>query len=263
MSKFAIKFRDHAPLLAEIHDTTVGNQYYQLVKEQYTRQMPIYRDTLKYTGQYMRELCLRAKKAFGWTWAEHEDLTDGIAPSLHKNLETLLANGFDSVPAEHDELLHEIHYCLHLNQCTKKSNRASWLQIEWYVDNRIPLDHKFEFRNYMNFGDLKLQNPFVGHGPFQIYTEQDGANISQTCRFHDHICPGINIAQGKYPVFNEPDQLIEFFIKNDPAFVQLHGVDKILHYTGYPVVGQIKNYKELEIVLDSGVLEFESLTFDE
>jgi hypothetical protein len=257
-----LKFQNQPVLLLDIQDTEVGHQYQQLVKYNYSKSMPIYRDTLKYTTEYMQELGQQARTVFGWSWDEH-DVTSGMAPALHKNLEELLATGFDLVPAEHDNLVHELHYCLHLNQHGALSKRRSWLQIEWFNDSGFTLDRSFEFKHSLEFGEIKLQNPYVGHSPLQLYQEQDGINISQTCKFHNFVKPGINIAETTYPEFTDFDGLINFINQHDPEFVQRNGVDTILHYTGYPVIGQVKNLDDLQTVVNSGILEFESLEFDE
>lgn len=262
MNKILVKFRDVPVLKLEIEDSEVGNAYLELVKKNYQIEKPIFRDPLKYTNEYMKELALQAKHVFGWSWDSYTNFDDGIAPILHKNIETLVGNGFDSIPAEHDYLVHELHYCLHLVQNGIQSNRGSWLQIEWFNDDGFSLPPDFKFKNNLNVGDVKLQNPFVGHGPLQIFQEQDGINITQTCKFHTMVKPGINIAQTDYDTFTQHNELLDFFLKHDPEFFKLHGPEKILHYTGYPVIGKVTNLNDLAVALNSGILEFEFLDFE-
>jgi hypothetical protein len=269
MSRILVQFRNAPTLKLEIEDSEVGNNYFKLIEENYSHSPPVFRDPLKYTNKYMKELIVKAKKAFKWTWEFesplwdlHTGFDDDIAPILHKSVETLVGYGFDDIPAKHDYLVHELHYCLHLVQNGIQSTRGSWLQIEWFNDEGFSLPLDFKFKNDLNIGDVKLQNPFVGHGPLQIFQEQDGVNITQTCKFHDMVKPGINIAQTNYGTFTQHNELLDFFLKHDPGFVELHGTEKILHYTGYPVVGKVTNLDDLHVVLNIKELEFDSLEFE-
>jgi hypothetical protein len=262
MSKILVKFHNAPVLRLKIEDSEIGSNYVNLVKKNYLREKPIYRDSLKYTKEYMRELGNHARETFGWSWDLHTDFDTGIAPILHKNIETLVGNGFDAIPEEHDHLVHELHYCLHLIQNGIKTHRPTWLQIEWFNDDGFNLPSTFKFKDYMETGDVKLQNPLVGHGPLQIFEEQDGINISQTCKFHTIVKPGINIIQHDYIKFTKHRELLDFFIKHDPAFVELHGPEKILHYTGYPVIGKVENLDDLDIALNCKELKFDSLDFE-
>ena len=263
MPSIQIKFVDQPILYLTIDATDVGNRYVDLIKLNYQQSFPIYRDTVKYTKDYLKQLTKQAAIVFGWNWDQYDNFDTGIAPLLHKSIEELLANGFDKIPAEHDWLIHEIHYCLHLNQHRKSTpTRNSWFQIEWYNDSGFTLDSNFAFHKQLKFGDVKLQNPHVGHGPLQLYHERDGINISQTCKFHNFVKPGINIAQRDYPEFRETAQLISFFEMHDPEFVRLHGAETILHYTGYPVIGRVVNLDDLRVVVDSAELELEGIYFE-
>jgi hypothetical protein len=261
--RIVIKFRDQPPLFAELNNTETAEKYFNLIRKNYLESKPIFRDSLHYTEKYMNQLATRAKDIFGWNWDEIDDYSSGIGPQLHKDLEKLLVNGFDNIPAEHDELIHELHYCLHLVQHGKKSTtRASWLQIEWYNDDGFELDPTFKFSPELPFGSVKLQNPFVGHGPWQMWTEQDFINISQTCKFHTFVKPGINVAV-KHEKSVDLDKLILNFETYDPEFVKLHGREKIIHYTGHPIVGKITNLDDLHTVNQSTSLQLESLEFNE
>ena len=122
-------FKDLPPLILNIADTTLGQQYKELVKKNYENEFPIFRDRAKYTIEYMLQLAREAKKKLGWDWSfDHYDI--GITALLHKDIEQLVGNGFGSVPAEIDNLLHELHYCLHVVQDPKHKKRDGWLQIE-------------------------------------------------------------------------------------------------------------------------------------
>lgn len=259
--RISIFFENQPALHARIFDSETGRRFFELSRKNYKSSFPIFRDELKYTESYMQELCQQARKHLGWHWDEVDDFASGIGPSLHKNIETFLAQGFANIPEQYDHLLHELHYGLHLLQHGKSTKRGSWLQIEWYNDEGFPLDENFQFQSTMNKGDVKLQNPFVGHGPLQMYFENDYINISQTCRFHDFVKPGFNIAMTKFSGVDDINVLIDRFRQNDPEFVARHGVDKIKHYTGYPVVGRIENVSDIDIVYQSSILKLEKLEF--
>lgn len=259
-----LKFIDQPVLHLSILDNEIGNRYFNLVKDNYQNQKPIFRDRLKYTVEYMHLLAKEASDKLGWRW-ESDTYTIANTVLLHKNIEELLGSiGFANVPAEYDNLLHELHYCLHIIQDNKEhTSRNGWLQIEWYNDDGFELDKDFYFSKELKFGDIKLQNPWVGHGPLQIYLEQDFTKISQTCKFHNFVKPGINVVISNFPQFEESDQLIEQFRKHASEFVNLHGVDKIINYTGYPIIGKILNLNDLKTVVDAPVLVFEKLEFNE
>jgi hypothetical protein len=265
MPVIILKFKNQPKLYLDIDNHTVGQQYFNLVRQNYNVTLPIFRDRKKYSIEYMYELAKKAKQLLGWEW-EAEKYSIENTPLLHKDLEELAGvDGFRTVPEEYDDLLHEIHYCLHIIQYNSKSQngRSGWLQLEWYNDQVLPLDHTFKFTIDLKFGDIKLQNPWVGHGPLQVYLEKDFTKIGQTCKFHDSIRPGINIVTEDFLPFNESEQLINTFKMHDPVFVENHGVEKILHYTGHPVVGRVRNLVDLQTIIDAPLLEFESLEFNE
>lgn len=259
-----VKFYNFPELILKIEDSELGRNYTQLVKLNYQKTFPIYRDSLKYTKEYMLDLVEEAKKTLGWDWKREEYLIDTTA-LLHKDLERLLGKvGFSNITEDKDNLLHELHYCLHLIQnSTNVQERKSWLQIEWYNNDGFNLPEDFIFSTDMHFGDVKLQNPFVGHGPLQIYLEKDFTNIAQTCKFHNYVKPGINIGIASHHPTVPHNLIIEKFKHYAPDFVTLHGEDKIRHYTGYPIIGHVLNLDILEEVKVSATLELEYLRFDE
>jgi len=260
-----VAFYHQPPLYIKIQDTETGVRYFNLIKSNYTRSKPIFRDELKYTPEYMFELADRAKTAFNWKWDTVLDFTNSIAPELHKDLEKLLENGFSQIPEKYDELVHELHYCLHLIQHKPcKNKRDSWFQIEWYNDEGFDLSPSFEFSLKLTAGDVRLQNPFVGHSPMQMWQEQDFINISQTCKFHTFVKPGMNIAHTSHPDFKKIDELIQKFQIYDPEFVGRHGIEKIKYYTGHPIIGKVINVNDLDIIKhSSAILTLKELLFDD
>lgn len=263
MFDFKIFFKDLPVLTAELEDSVTGKNYYNLLYKNYNSQMPILRDPAKYTVEYMSSLVKQANHKLGWNWdykaGDHE-----VAARLHKDIEVLLEKGFDSIPADCDELVHEIHQCLHLlNEGRNHSVlRQDWLQIEWYNDNTIPIDDSFKFQDSTTFGDIKLQYPFVGASPLQLYIEKDYQKISQTCKFHSVIRPGINIVINNFKKFTEHQKLLDDIKKNDDTFYHLHGPEKILRYTGYPVIGKVTNLDDLMYIVKQPILEFEKIEFN-
>lgn len=263
MFDFKIFFKDLPVLTAELEDSVTGKNYYNLLYKNYNSQMPILRDPAKYTVEYMSSLVKQANHKLGWNWdykaGDHE-----VAARLHKDIEVLLEKGFDSIPADCDELVHEIHQCLHLLNDGRNHSvlRQDWLQIEWYNNNTIPIDDSFKFQDSTTFGDIKLQYPFVGASPLQLYIEKDYQKISQTCKFHSVIRPGINIVINNFKKFTEHQKLLDDIKKNDDTFYHLHGPEKILRYTGYPVIGKVTNLDDLMYIVKQPILEFEKIEFN-
>ena len=114
----------------------------------------------------------------------------------------------------------------------------------------------------MQFGDLRLQNPYVGHDPMQVYQEQDIEQIMRTCTFPDRIKPGIHINLQSRPqgLFNL-ERYKTWWINNAPEFVDVHGLDQLVKYAGWAVVGKIINIDDLQTCLESTKLEFNRLEF--
>lgn len=254
-----IAFKRYPVLDLAITDSVVGQQYYQLVKENYNQAQPIFRDRKNYDFNQMVDLAHQAKQVLGWDWVR-DSYDTSTAIILHKNIEQALAHGFDSIPAEHDHLLHELHYCLHVIQGHPTLDRKGWLQIEWYNDCGFQLDDAFKFSTKMEIGDIKLQNPYVGHPPQTIFEEQDNINISQTCKFHDFVKPGVNIVVEKYKQVNKI-KVLEYFNQHAPDFVKTNGEEKIQHYTGYPVVGRVLNVSDLVKISVAKTLELDYMDF--
>jgi hypothetical protein len=262
-SSFEIKFSNFPPLICQLHDTALADRYATLLKTQYFQEPnPIFRDAPRYTLQYFQSLIDQAQGTLGWNW--HRDQYDlETTTLLHKDIEQYLANGYENIPEEHDHLLHELHFCLHAIESGSKRN--SWLQIEWFNDNGFFINEdEYPGKLVLEFGDLRLQNPYVGHHPLYLYQQQDSTNITQTCRFHDFAKPGINvvIAKTHETVANfDWDKYINWFRQHDNNFVATHGVERIKKFTGHPVVGSIVNKDDLEILIRQPVLDFESITF--
>jgi hypothetical protein len=258
MFKFKIFFKNLPALDVEIQDSLTGKNYYNLLQKNYNTQMPVYRDIKKYTVEYMHELIKQAKTDLGWDWSEYSPNDYKVSTKFHKDIEVLLKEGFNNVAAENDNLLHEIHLCLHVLSNTG----TDLIQIEWFNDDLIPIDDSFQFQRFLNFGDLSLQYPFVGSSPLQLYIEKDYTNISQTCKFHSAIKPGINIFTCSYTKFTNHQELLNDIKQHDYKFYNLHGPDKILRYTGYPVIGKIINLNTLMSIRSQTTLEFEKLEFN-
>jgi hypothetical protein len=248
--KILVKFHNQPAIEIAVDDTETGRLYFDLTQRQNQQQPPFYRDTAVYTPEYMIELAHRAKDAFNWDWfSDHYDIS--ITAQLHKDLENSVGRlGFQQIPEQYDELLYDLHHCLHAIQFgVLPCKRISNFQIEWLVDNSIPLPSSFEFKESVNVGDLILINPYVGHNPLQIYREQDFSSLNTTCRFHDIIKPGIVITSEANTVTK--DTMLEEFIKHDSAFVDLHGADKIKYYAGAAVVGHVVDIDILDQVKQS------------
>jgi hypothetical protein len=260
--KIRVKFYDHPTIEIAVNDTETGRLYYDLTQKQNQLQEPFYRDSQTYTPEYMIELAHRASQAFGWDWfSEHYDTS--VTALLHKDLENSVGKlGFSDIPEEHDQLLYDLHHCLHAIQFGKSvQGRLDNFQIEWLTDTAQPLPKSFEFKESSCYGDLVLINPYVGHNPLQIYKENDFTSLATTCRFHDIVKPGIVIT-GSETILKET--ILEEFIKYDPDFVHKHGRDKILYYSGSAVIGQVTDIGLFDLVRHStAALVLDRVEFDD
>jgi hypothetical protein len=143
-------------------------------------------------------------------------------------------------------------------------NKRFHLQIEWFNDEGFPLDETFNHQLIMNFGDIKIQNPHVGHIPFLAWAQNDYSNVNQTCRFHDFVKPGIYIEcrENNHGMDFSISEYLNWWKTNAPEFVNTHGIEKLLHYTGQPVIGRVKNLEDLRTVINSdNILILEKVEF--
>lgn len=260
--KIVVKFHNQPDIEIAVDDTETGRLFFDLTKKQNEKQQPFYKDTSVYTPEYMIELAHKAKDAFNWDW-----LSDGydtsITAQLHKDLENSVGKlGFENIPEEYDELLYDLHHCLHAIQFGKTAEeRIDNFQIEWFTDESVPLPKSFEFAESSKYGDLILINPYVGHNPLQIYRENDFNSLETTCKFHDIIKPGIVLTTR---VNVTKDAIVEEFKHRDPKFVELHGEEKIRYYAGAAVIGHVVDLDIFDQVKTSaGTLVLDRVEFYE
>jgi hypothetical protein len=263
MPAINVKFRDVPALDCRIDDTDLGHRYYTLVKSEYDQNpTPVFEDQKKYTLEYFKTLASQARKIIGWEWdRDNYDIT--VTTQLHKDIETFLGQGFDNISEEAGTLAIEIHRCLHSIE-SPNQQRGAWLQIEWQNGNGFPItSNEYPAKLGIEFGDIRLQNPYVGHHPLFLYEQKDTINVTQTCRFHDFVKPGINIVitdRGPAKPINK-DVYLNWFKNNAAEFVQQKGLDELWKFTGHPIVGHVDNLDILTEVLSQPLIGFESLTF--
>ena len=258
---FEIKFADIPALQCSLNNTDLAHRYFSLLKEQYTQDpSPIFRDPQNYTMDYFKDLVQQAKTVLGWDWCrDYYDVN--VTKLLHKNIEQYLALGYANIPEEHDHLLDELHFCLHAIE--SGSQRNSWLQIEWVNDNGFKLDDdEYPAKLGLEFGDLRLQNPYVGHHPLYLYQQQDSLNVMQTCCFHDFVKPGINLViDNKTATTFNWNQYIQWFKTHASDFLSKYGEERLKKFTGHPVVGHVINKHDLHILVQQPVIKFEYIQF--
>jgi len=261
-NNITVKFKHQPELHIALDDNPTVHAWLDLFQTNYDREFPIFRDQKAYTLEYLNQLALQAKNDLGWDCeTDIKSIADTV--HLHKNLETTLANGFSSIPAVHDHLIHELHFCLHKAEyidIDAGTNNRHWLQIEWFNDDGFPLDISFKHSYKIEFGSIRLQNPYVGHVPVQVYEQNDYEYIFQTCKFHNFVRPGLYIYTGNPVLEIELDDYVNWWTTNAPEFVAYHSIDKILHYTGHPLIGHVTNLDDLETVVNSNdILELEEV----
>lgn len=259
MVNFEVKFCGAPALQCSLHNTNLTRRYLELVKSQVD--VPIFRDPPRYTLDYFKELAIEAQQVLGWNWIK-DNYPLEITTLLHKDIEKYLTKGFENIPQEHDHLLHELHYCLHAIE--SGSRRNNWLQVEWFNDDGFNIDaDEYPAKINLEFGDLRLQNPYVGHHPLYVYEQNDNLDIQQTCKFHDFVKPGINIVvtrTHKNKLF-DMETYLKWFETHAPKFVAHHGVNKLKKFTGHPIIGSVINKSDLEWLVQQPIIEFEYISF--
>lgn len=263
MSTLYIKYKNQPELVLDINDTAVANQWVELIKHNLVDSLPVYRDRVRYNTKYMLELAHQAQMAFDWDWTIPQyDLANTTL--LHKDLERLLGHtGFENVPEQYDHLLMEMHYCLHIIQHPELiGTRRGAFQLEWFNDSGFDLPMSFVFNSKKQFGDVELLNPFVGHGPVQIFQENDHTEISQTCKFHNFVKAGLVISTSDHSI--DRNKILDYFVQHAPNFVEHHGADKIQYYTGFPKIGHVVNLEDFGQLLDCNeIIQLESVKFSD
>ena len=260
---FSIVYEDCKPLKVQLDNTTLSDRYLALLEDTYNNTPnAICRDPKYYTLDVLKQLAVEASNAFDWNWDTTNVSLDNRT-LMHKDIENLVGNGYENIPEEYDELVHNIHFGLHAIE--SDNNRGPWLQIEWWNDDGFKiLPEEYPAKIYCEFGDIKLQNPFVGHNPLFVYGQNDYRDVDLTCKFHDFCKPGINIIIHEYySGINDYDEekYKTWFYTNAQSFVEKYSWETILAYTGEPVVGRVTNLDVLEEILEKPYLKFKELVF--
>ena len=98
----------------------------------------------------------------------------------------------------------------------------------------------------------------MGHDPIFVYRQRDFSSIGQTCKFHDLVRPGINIMI-QLDHFNITERYRAWYEIHAPDWIQQHGWEKVMRYTGWPRVGRVKNLDVLKQIAISPLFEIESV----
>lgn len=261
-NSFEVVFRDCVPLRIDVDDSDLGNRWYELVRTVWHREgTAIFRDHPRYTPRVLTELANIANTELGWNWNTN-DITLENTTRMHKDIERFLDRGFHNIPAHLDDLLHELHFALHAVE--SGSQRNSWLQIEWYADDGFEIsESEYPAQIAMQFGDIRLQNPHVGHHPLFVYQQRDHRDIAKTCRLHDLARPGICIVVDRDAARYQLDwhSYRTWFEYHAADWVNAMTWQRIKAYTGHPVIGRVRNVRDLDVVLREPYLEFDRLDF--
>lgn len=250
-----IKYQGFPALEIEFDPSLLANDYKELIHKN-SNQPAISRDPCQYTEEYLRKLAQQAREVLGWDWVKNVYDLD-TTTILHKDIEVYLGQGFDKIPEEHDRLCHELHYALHAVQLS--NDRGNWIQVEWFNNDYIDMPDDFKFCHSLKFGDVKLQNPYVGHDPAFLFKQDDWSNVEQTCKFHDIVRPGLNIMIQEYSISNI-DWYLKCLQRQAPSWYFKHGPEKILRYTGWPKVGRVLNLEVLKDIANSPLFVLENVT---
>ena len=267
MLDITVIFKNQQPLHIELNNTAAALQWKQLFLNNYQREFPLFRDMQQYTWERLEQLVHQVNDTCGWNFTEKiETLEHTVA--LHKHVEVALANGCDAIPRSWFDLIDELHFTLHTieqNNMSRIPRRGNFLQVEWFNNDFVPLPDDFVFTDLAEFGSVRLQNAHSGHPPLMMYKQNDHADVFQTCRFHNRIKPGLHIMTAKARIDGQPKEYIDseyqdWWMTHAPEFVAQHSMDKIMYYTGYPIIGKVINIRDLErINRYPGILELQEV----
>ena len=257
--KIKISMERHQPLVIDLQENSVADLYTKILERNLANNNFIFRDPVKYTQIYFQELCRQAKEKLDWDWIK-DDYSIEQTTTMHKFIESTLdkTDSFKNIPGHLQNLIHEAHFCIHQIQYGS-AKRTPSIQIEWFNNDYEKLPPEAQF-TIPDFGDLILQNPYVGHPPIQCWQQNDYKNISRTCQFPDIIKPGIKIQTQNTPISFNLEAYKSWWFKKCSSFVEDVGWDKIQYYTGFTKIGQVADKDNLvKIVTDNEPLNIEKI----
>lgn len=247
MSKIEIKFSKHKPVIIEVMENETSRLFNQVLQRNIVNNDQVWRDPLKYTKEYFQTLCKDVAVQLGWNWIKDEYSIEQTT-KMHKKIEQTLekSESFRTIPGHLQNLIHEAHFCIHQMQYSKQ-DRSPFIQIEWFNDDYEPIPEDAVFTTDVGFGDVILQNPYVGHPPIQCYQQNDFSDIARTCQFHDIIKPGVKIQTNEKNNKDtwDYDQYRSWWMTNCQDYVEKVGWETIDHYTGWPKIGKVLDLDNL------------------
>lgn len=292
MHDITVYFKYCKPLYIQLDDNSVAREWKKLFQKNLEHSLPMYKkhhDSLPYLKMLIYKLYSKYKEFFNikntrkklpesedqiyqriqqliaeantllhWNFPIQLDTIDD-AVNLHKSIEEICKDGFVSIPAEYDYIIHDIHSILHTLEANGRFSKNNEipphdeiLTLEWYNDDQIALDVNFHHKLNLEVGDIKLQFPYVGHPPLQAYRTNDYSRIHQTCKFHNVIRPGLTIVTNVHNRNNfSLSHYIKWWYNNAPDYVSKHGLETILNYTGHPVIGRVLNTEAIKFCTKS------------
>ena len=258
-----LKFKNFDVLELKIESTETATTFFNFFKMNLIDSLPICKDPLEYDWRMFEQLVDKVVTAFGWNWT-YNDIKQADLVSWHKDLESCLekTGEMDEIPAALRQLVIDTHFCLHrLQTIHEQKELRHRIQIEWYTSDRRLMPEDVIFKRNIGFGDVILQNPYVGHDPITCFFQDDYKNISRTCAFHDIMTPGFFIQLKDSPWTPGIEKnYINWYEQKCADFVDKVGLQTIMEYTGYPVVGKVVNLGLLQKIQNSNYLKLENVT---
>lgn len=258
-----LKFKNFDSLQLKMQSTDTAKTFFNFFKRHLKKNLPQCRDPLDYDWNFFQQLVDKVVKDLGWKWT-YTDIKKSDLVSWHKDLERCLEKSgeMNALPVEHHQLIIDAHCCLHrVQSLQQQKNSREKIQIEWFTPDRRLVPENTYYKRDIGFGDVVLQNPYVGHDPLTCFFQDDYKNISRTCAFHDIMTPGFFI-QFKNSEWSKKieNNYINWFQTKCADFVKKVGLDTILKYTGYPVVGKVSNLDALQKIQNADKLILENIT---
>jgi hypothetical protein len=279
-----VEFNKNIEVRVDIYDTTLAqifydqHVHYQNNVESYGT--PSLMDHSRFTIKYFEELIEKARDIPGFSWQQY-DIKPGMENyinnqrqfnSMHRDLEVWAGiNKYAGLSVPQQTLLNELHCCLHTLETPNVKHRyefrgRDFLQIRHDIEKTLTrMPDKTKFERVVFQGQIVLEYPYVGKEPMACLLHNDNSELEQSCRVIDHVSLGwkMNVSRGEQTHWlprtfpeNIDQALTEWYYTNQKSLDNLgYDLDLILSRSGWAVVGQIRDVRQLGYLRKTQYLE--------